>query len=539
MKENWGTMKKRVITLGLVMAMVTNALAGCSSNTAETVAQTTQSQQSQQGTTSEAKEETTVATEEPVEVSMFTMLGDYAALDTVPLFINSMEAVGIDFKVNSYDRAAVVEKRGILLSTNQYEDVFFKSSIFQDEIVRYGQQGIFIPLNDLIDQYAPNLKAVLEEEPIIKDLISDIYGNIYSLPSIEHEQTGINSGWLNKAWLDRLGLEEPTNIDEFYAMLQAFKTEDANGNGDPNDEIPLMVCSTSSVFNVLFPLFGVKYEPITVTTEKDGKLVHAQTTEEYKEMLRTLAKAYDEGLLNQDCFVNTFPEFQAVGGSGDVVGVGYASGPASFAPFDYQLNYIATEPFEPDVYYKNVGIQSKSLGGLLITDKCENPEKVMEWVDQFYGEEGAILAWLGTEGETFNWTDDAHTTYEWIVPEGETALEMRRKQTLQGDAFFAASKPENFFSASTDPLTQLEGREMKKLVDNHAGDPFPAMNYTDEETKRKVILLADITPYLSEYQAKVIVGDLDLDSSWDSYLETLNKMGMEELTEIYNNAFTR
>ena len=39
--------------------------------------------------------------------------------------------------------------------------------------------------------------------------------------------------------LDHLGLDMPTTTDEFVEVLRAFKDNDANGNGNPNDEIPL------------------------------------------------------------------------------------------------------------------------------------------------------------------------------------------------------------------------------------------------------------------------------------------------------------
>lgn len=45
--------------------------------------------------------------------------------------------------------------------------------------------------------------------------------------------------YLNKTWLDNLGLTYPETVEELYTVLKAFKEQDANGNGDPNDEIPI------------------------------------------------------------------------------------------------------------------------------------------------------------------------------------------------------------------------------------------------------------------------------------------------------------
>ena len=45
--------------------------------------------------------------------------------------------------------------------------------------------------------------------------------------------------WINQTWLDNLGLKAPATLDELYDVLVAFRDQDADGNGDPSDEIPL------------------------------------------------------------------------------------------------------------------------------------------------------------------------------------------------------------------------------------------------------------------------------------------------------------
>lgn len=66
------------------------------------------------------------------------------------------------------------------------------------------------------------------------------HSHIYTLPGKKPlRPKGCDTPFINKAWLDRLGMEMPTTVDEWYEVLKAFKEQGANGNGDPNDEIPL------------------------------------------------------------------------------------------------------------------------------------------------------------------------------------------------------------------------------------------------------------------------------------------------------------
>src|SRR5690606_24602348 len=103
-------------------------------------------------------------------------------------------------------------------------------------------QGVFIPLNDLIDQYAPNLKKLLDENPDIRAGMTMPDGNIYGMPTIyDANFPSVLVGsklWYNEDWLAEIGMEEPQTVDEFYDYLVAVKNTDLNGNGQ-QDEIPL------------------------------------------------------------------------------------------------------------------------------------------------------------------------------------------------------------------------------------------------------------------------------------------------------------
>ncbi len=100
------------------------------------------------------------------------------------------------------------------------------------DVANYGAQGIFIPLNDLIDKYAPNFKKLLDQYPEVKSGLTMPDGNIYSFPTFyEPSFTSVLIGtklWYNQAFLDALGMKPPATTDEFYQYLKAVKTQDPN-----------------------------------------------------------------------------------------------------------------------------------------------------------------------------------------------------------------------------------------------------------------------------------------------------------------------
>ena len=85
-------------------------------------------------------------------------------------------------------------------------------------------------LNGYIDNYMPNLRSIFERRPNYRKAMEFPDGNIYQLPSVA-ENANIQSPtelFINKKWLDALGLPIPKTTEQFYQTLKAFKTRDPN-----------------------------------------------------------------------------------------------------------------------------------------------------------------------------------------------------------------------------------------------------------------------------------------------------------------------
>lgn len=88
--------------------------------------------------------------------------------------------------------------------------------------------------------------------------------------------------FVDKKWMDELGLKEPTSLDELYTVLKAFKDNDVNGNGDKNDEIPF-TANAGVTIDLLLPYFNLNYDHGTRTAIDGDKVVYVPTS--YKPLI--------------------------------------------------------------------------------------------------------------------------------------------------------------------------------------------------------------------------------------------------------------
>ena len=109
-------------------------------------------------------------------------------------------------------------------------DGLFNAGMSDYDLLRYAKQGIIIPLENLIDKYMPNLQAVFEKYPEYRTMCTAPDGHIYSFPWIEQLGSGKEAiqaigdiPYINKKWLDYLGLEIPTTTDELEQVLIQFR----------------------------------------------------------------------------------------------------------------------------------------------------------------------------------------------------------------------------------------------------------------------------------------------------------------------------
>ena len=529
---------KKFIALFLALIMVMSVLAGCGTEPEETKGQenvpadTKGQEENPAVETTEGSKEIVFPLEETMTFTgMSVMANSYYYKDNIG-WNYALDRANIKIELTEFMKDECEEKANMLMNSGEYPEVLWKPKGIDADV--YGMEGLLIPLEDLIREYAPNLSALLDERNAWDELKAPD-GHIYSLPNINVSDVPIGTAgpiWINQRWMDNLGLKMPTNMEELYTVLKAFKEQDANGNGDPNDEIPFSYAggSTRIIHGLSLLMEDVMlYGNYTAITD-DG-LVYYPATEAYKnDFLTYFSKLYAEGILDQNSLTQTSDQFNAVGISGDVIGM-FQRASISLVPAEYQTDYVVFQSYNDGGYPLDSGVGK---GGMAITDKCKNPEVIVAWADWFYTEEGGRVVRMGLEGESY--VINADGSYTNLDDKWESRV---YQTTLMGLATVPGLIPD-FYYTGVNPAEDANSAHTNDQLINHMhGTIVPVLQLTEEENETISTIIADIEPYVENYTAQVIGGLISLEDTWADYQKTLKEMGIDELISIYQAAYAR
>lgn len=404
-----------------------------------------------------------------------------------------------------------------------------------DSTLNYVESGLVVDFAEYYEQYGYNLKRVLDM-PGYEGIEGRLFapdGGFYYFPTLD--RPSYRTLIINMDWLNQLGMEVPTTADEYYDVLVAMKNTDFNGNG-VQDEVPLFL-RPGGIW-----MFGGMWDidpEVGFTVGEDGKLFCSYTTENFKDMLTYLNKLYTEGLLYNEFATSTYDQ-QVTLTSNNQLGsiMHYAQNTIKYCvmvdpDFDSETDepiYMPIAPLqtgfgEPKIY----GVELFA-GSHAISRNCEHPDVAYALMDYLYSPEVLELTTFGYEGETFVLTETG--AYKQTLPEN------------YNDGKYTGG---NYGGL---PHMYLEWYELdrpyaeKKIYDAYMG----LANYmtsgigtsfeTPEEAEIISMYLTDLKTYVYEMATNFIIGGTPL-SEFDSFVETVNSMHMEEIMAVYQAKYDR
>lgn len=501
---------------------------------------------------------------EPIQISIAGMNSGTPDWNQTELLEQIELQMGIKMEGQAYEEDAWATQKTLILSSDELPDMFVGMNTDIGEVNSYGEDGYFLPLNEYLD-IMPTFSAYLEAHPDYKAIVTAPDGNIYGLTKYEERQVPLMTRcFINKVWLDNLGLEVPTTADELYNVLKAFKEQDANGNGDPNDEIPLSDGYGNMVsFLQMFGIFSndMAYSPIV---DENGTVQLGQATDNYKAALTYLRKLYEEGIYDPDALVQTSDEFRAKCAE-DRIGM-MTTGSAPYVEagrdqdYDDNWEYLGgltseTNDTEAAVYRAAAASTVK----LAVSADTEYPEAICRFIDWLYTEEGATTARQGFVGISWNWVENsviegAYTSKGLTMEEIEekypgeysSGEEYRYKKATINEAFNVRGVSSGTTFGMEEEVTEEQlwqlcdedgyvswSRSMEFGRRNLTSvQCFPTLPYSTEDSETRTSLVTDIKMYTEQAFGQFITGELDIEADWDTYVNTLKQIGSEELIAI-------
>lgn len=444
---------------------------------------------------------------------------------------------GVKIKWKTYTTLEWGDKKGTVLGGGDLPDAFFGNTALTDSDVA-NNEASFIPLEKYITKKnMPNLYKIMKKDPKMRAIVTNADGHIYTLPSRMTGRTVTgNQLYINKKWLDKLGLKMPTTYKEFEDVMVAMATKDPNGNGK-KDEVGL-----DGFTNIAMIPWGVQTSSSTTTqwmNYNGKKLYYTPATTTFKKAIENMHDLYTRGGIDPEYFTQDFTKLMTKFTNASKVG-----GAVTYNP--YNLGKTADEyvaaPALVGVDGKKVALRDQdpySRNQFEVTTACKNPAKLLQWVDQFYTPDNSIQAYYGPFGVTTKKESNGRYTLlkdkskkHWTQDDFAIQNGFRDWAPQYGDD--ALANKINYISDQGDGLR----RKIATPLDKYTGPQYPALSFTTAEQKELSSILADLDAYVgNKYATWVTKGGVDKD--WNGYIKQLNTMGLKRFLQIQNKALKR
>lgn len=393
-------------------------------------------------------------------------------------------------------------------------------------------QGAIIPLTDYITpERMPNMAARLTESDLTY-LRNAIDGEIYTFP-YKHDMPQAMSFIIRTDWLERLNLEKPQTWEEWLTVWRAFRDQDANGNGDPSDEIPF----TGNAY-ALMPAFGI---PVStqgqgsyVTVMPDGSYNLIWEHPNFRVYLENMAMLYAEGILDQEFasrkLTNSYSVMNSgIGGSMQAFAEQSQVTTKALRETDPNAKCECIEPVQGPLGDKMIPARSTiSAKGAVTIEGKKKIDTICKVIDWIWSDEGMTLLNYGIEGTHFTMVDGKPVIQ---APYNESFTTARSN----GIAFQMIP-----FCWTQDSYMQIltQGKTYEELPEEgqffydglFMNDPYFVNLAPQMSTEAYTMYSADLFPQIREWQANVIAGRMTVDEFFTNY-EKLKPLGLQEIID--------
>lgn len=573
--------RRRIVALLLALAMLTALFAGCGGTTTEESTEpassaAVESVQAESPAEEEAPaEEAPVSTveepasaEEPAEEEVVLGTIEYPldpegetlsfwlpwmpALSMLyttyldhPAYAAAEEYTGVEVEyVSCSQENAATEFNLMVASGTCYDIISGAAGYYNGGVAAAINDEVLLDLTDKMAEYVPDYyKEFITNENWVKYATTDdgTIGAIYCFNAVE---LGLSSGnFIRQDWLDDLGLSTPVTIDDYYDVLTAFKSE-----YNITDPIMLSANLTSSLSYAFgTTAFNVDNASSLAFFVEDGQVVNAFTSENYKNYIGTLAQWFSEGLIGAD-FFNRSSDMTDSANTSIILG-----GQAGI--WNTVMNNLVDYPKQatdpnfacsalPDALPSDGSLLTfyscdpGSAGNASISALSENWELALKWVNFWSTEQGLLLARYGVEGVSYNMEDGVpvYTDVIYNNPDGFIFQLARIMYCAASVPTFGDPRIVRDFVYSEEVIACTEVWESAY----GGSDSYisSSVTMTTEESDEFYGIYTDIGTYAQTELMRFVVGEISMDA-WDTFVSTVEEMGIDRCTEIYQDAYDR
>lgn len=440
------------------------------------------------------------------------------------------------------------QKMNMAIAAGDLPDYFW---VNQSQLRQLADADMLVDLKALYEEYAaPFTREILEAGGQAPFESATVDGKLLAIPEVSPMLDGYSYLWIREDWLENLGLEAPSTMDELIQVIEKFTHDDPDGNGE-NDTVGI-VFDKSLYYNLNGFFAGFHAYP-TNWVERDGQVVYGGIQPEVKQALGALQSLFANGCIDREFGVKDATkayEVIAAGKAGVYFGGHWSS---SGEMKSCKLNVPEAQwscymvPSCDDTPASEA--MAVNTWGYTVAKKgAAHPEAIVKlynlYIENLYGETGDYEHWGNDEIDGIWQMAPVRchdpfvnlTAYRDIwtaIAEGkEQELRGVAKEYYNNYAAFAVDGDvqfwdwERMFAQEKSPFAVIDEVEKQGLIftDAYLGAPTPTM----------VERMSTLDELQLNTYTKIILGELEVESGFEEFAENWIKLGGQQITEEVN-----
>lgn len=415
-----------------------------------------------------------------------------------------------------------------------------------------GDNGVFVDLAPYWDTCFTNTQAYFDSVGTdLTSVLKNPNGAIYGIPNTTNPTEGHITFCYNTAWLEELGKEVPTTLDEFTELMYLFQSSgDLNHNGLA-DEVALTSSSVDVLTSVLGNAFGLEqYEGWDAFNADENGVVYPEyTTDNMRSYLTYLNQLFTDGVLDQEiCYMgmDTLAEKIAndrvgcfVFYSGFAIGYGVLTPAGIEDPLAeiFTLGMPLASEYNGNEGYFMRRTVAYGNSGASISSECENIELACKWLDVLYAD--PYIMWIrayGKENETYYY--DENGDVKPIVDEEGNLADVNQLGCGQLSLPFIQTTEELLLDKLAYDWYLEQYEQIRQCTWKSASVPKVSI-FSEEESELRDMYNSEVLTYWMESRDCFITGIKDINAEWDSYVAGIEAMGLGSLTQAWQMVYDR
>jgi len=542
-----GEKKISLFRMSLLMLLAFSVvLAGCSSN---------------KGSTGSSGEGNSVDGTEPFEISVYIGEAGQQPTPDNKVYKKIKDELGASFKFE-FLAGESNQKLGVMIAGSDYPDMMTGNT-------KLVSAGAYIPLEDLIEQHAPNLKKHYAKYWNMMKDPSD--GHIYILPNYGAYNGEVTSSWysgpafwIQKAVLAEFGYPKVKTLDEYFDLIEKYKEKYPTIDGSPTIGFEILNNDwrTWGLLNPPQHLIGHPNDGGVVVN--DGKAEIFADKDYAKRYYQKLNEINAKGLLDKEAFTQNYDQYMAKISSGTVLGMfdQHWSFQAAEDSLTTQKKLERTYVGLPVVFDESTRDHYRDRpalnvnNGFGISVNAKNPERIIKLLDRLMEEDWQkTLSW-GFEGEDYIVNEegrfmktqeqrDKFTDATWkLANKADSLYRFAPKMEgyfSDGNATDGSAQPEEY-RASLKPydVEFLDKYGYDSYVDFFSAPPenpvyYPAWSVDLVEGSEAKVANTKMTDLSTKFLPRVILGSAaDFDKTWNEYVSEMGKINVKAYEDRIN-----